>query len=150
MACEAFCTADPKCCAWTYCPPGSGEEDQPFAISKADGWSELPMLATADTATLGERCCLKSKVEKEVKGTKHWTGLAARAVKAGNITTQCVGPPPPPPTDPGCKTVGGKCVAPYPGNAWQHPKIHQSPDCLHLGGWHDMAGALTYKGEHHA
>jgi hypothetical protein len=40
---------------------------------------------------------------------------------------------------------------PYPGNAWQHPKIHQSPDCLHLGGWHDVAGALTLpeKGEHH-
>ena len=56
-----------------------------------------------------------------------------------------------PPIPPGCGTVGGKCVAPYPGNAWQHPKIHQSPDCLHLGGWHDVAGALTLpeKGEHH-
>lgn len=49
----------------------------------------------------------------------------------------------------GCHTVGGKCVAPYPGNEWLHPKIHQSPDCLHLGGWHDVAGALTFKGEHH-
>lgn len=39
---------------------------------------------------------------------------------------------------------------PYPGNEWNHPKIHQSPDCLHLGGWHDMAGALTFKGVHHA
>jgi hypothetical protein len=23
--CEALCAADEKCCAWTYCPPGSGE-----------------------------------------------------------------------------------------------------------------------------
>ena len=38
---------------------------------------------------------------------------------------------------------------PYPGNAWQHPKIHQSPDCLHVGGWHDVAGALTLNGGHH-
>ena len=27
--------------------------------------------------------------------------------------------------------------------------VHQSPDCLHLHGWHDMAGALTHKGVHH-
>ena len=39
---------------------------------------------------------------------------------------------------------------PYPGPNWTHPRIHQSPDCLHRGGWHDMAGALTFKGEHHA
>ena len=48
----------------------------------------------------------------------------------------------PPVLTAGRAQVGGKCVMPYPGNAWQHPKIHQSPDCLHLGGWHDVAGAL--------
>ena len=47
----------------------------------------------------------------------------------------------PPVLTAGRAQVGGKCVMPYPGNAWQHPKIHQSPDCLHLGGWHDVAGA---------
>lgn len=47
---------------------------------------------------------------------------------------------------------------PYPGPAFTHPKIHQSPDCLHQapGNWHGMAGALTYLAEgestvtHHA
>ena len=38
----------------------------------------------------------------------------------------------------------------YPGPSWMHPKIHQSPFCLHIHGWHDMAGALTFKGTHHA
>jgi sucrose-6-phosphate hydrolase SacC (GH32 family) len=38
----------------------------------------------------------------------------------------------------------------YPGPPWMHPKIHQSPFCLHIAGWHDMAGALTFKGTHHA
>ena len=90
-----------------------------------------------------------------------------------------IGPPfHPRPVPPGCTTVGGQCIMPYPGNKWQHPKIHQSPDCcafdparaivfcsssrtptasvtlhcgtaVHLGGWHDVAGALTFKGEHH-
>jgi hypothetical protein len=158
LACEAYCAADPKCCAWTYCPPGSGEEEdvaEPFAISKVDGWDDAAGVSGA--APLGERCCLKSHVPVEMKGTKHWTGLPARAVKDGKITAQCKAPPappPPPPVNPGCKTWDGKCVQPYPGNEWQHPKIHQSPDCLHLGGWHDMAGALTFDGvnglEHHA
>lgn len=141
-------------CAAVDCPPGTGDEEvEPFAVSKVDGWADAPL----STDALGERCCLKAHVPREVKGVKHWTGLAPRAVKDGKITKQCVGPPPPPPAppvDPGCKTWDGKCVAPYPGNEWQHPKIHQSPDCLHLGGWHDMAGALTFDGvnglEHHA
>jgi hypothetical protein len=160
LACEAYCAADPKCCAWTYCPPGSGEEEdvaEPFAISKVDGWDDAAGVSGASGAALGERCCLKSHVPVELKGTKHWTGLPARAVKDGKITAQCKAPPappPPPPVNPGCKTWDGKCVQPYPGNEWQHPKIHQSPDCLHLGGWHDMAGALTFDGvnglEHHA
>ena len=51
---------------------------------------------------------------------------------------------------PGCSMWNGTCVAPYPGQSWQHPKIHTSPDCLHLHGWHDMAGALTLDGVHHA
>ena len=50
-------------------------------------------------------------------------------------------------TQEGHPFVVGKCQMPYPGNKWQHPKIHQSPDCLHLSlhlsGWHDVAGALT-------
>ena len=137
------------------CPPGSGEEEQvePFAVSKVDEWVDMP----TQGAALGERCCLKGAVPPEVKPSKHWTGLPARAVKDGKITKQCTGPPAPPPAPPvaaGCKTWDGKCVAEYPGNEWQHPKIHQSPDCLHLGGWHDMAGALTFEGanglEHHA
>ena len=143
MACKAYCDADPKCCAWTYCPPGSGEEDN----------NEEHFDRPADT--LGERCCLKGHVPEERHGVKHWTGLSARAVTDKTnktLTKQCKGPPPPPPPppiDPGCKQVGGKCVAPYPGADFLHPKIHQSPDCLHLGGWHDVAGALTFKGEHH-
>ena len=71
-----------------------------------------------------------------------WTGLPARAVEGGKISKKCQGPPAPPPAppiSPGCKTWDGKCVNPYPGNEWQHPKIHQSPDCLHLGGWHDVS-----------
>ena len=28
-------------------------------------------------------------------------------------------------------------------------KLHHSPECLKLGGWHDIAGALTHKGVHH-
>ena len=157
LACGAYCAADPKCCAWTYCPPGSGEEVEPFAISKADGWN---VSTGAHAAALGERCCLKKGVGVLRKGpeeAKHWTGLVPRAVKGGQITAQCKGPPlppSPPPVPPGCKAWDGECIAPYPGNVWQHPKIHQSPDCLHIGGWHDMAGALTFVGvnglEHHA
>ena len=41
-------------------------------------------------------------------------------------------------------------VSADPGPNFTHPRIHQSPDCLHRGGWHDMAGALTFKGWHHA
>ena len=92
----------------------------------------------------------------EDSGSKHWTGVAPRAVTDHTnktVTKQCQAPPhrpPPPPSPKGCHVVGGSCVMPYPGNEWNHPKIHQSPDCLHLGGWHDMAGALTFKGMHHA
>ena len=37
----------------------------------------------------------------------------------------------------------------YPGAAWQVPKLHHSPDCLHHRGWHDVAAALTVGGVHH-
>ena len=37
----------------------------------------------------------------------------------------------------------------YPGPWYLAPKVHNSPDCLHIGGWHDVAGALTFKGTHH-
>ena len=117
--CEAYCAGDPKCCAWTYAAPDGGQ---------------------------GEQCCLKQAVGAEVPAGHRWTGLSARAIKDGKISAQCA-PPPAPPT--GCTTIGGKCVMPYPGDDWTHPRIHQSPDCLHLDGWHDMAGALTHNGEHH-
>eukprot|EP00041_Stephanoeca_diplocostata_P037996 m.1466875 g.1466875 ORF g.1466875 m.1466875 type:complete len:661 (+) comp25138_c0_seq20:3388-5370(+) len=122
--CEQFCLNDPKCCSWTYCPPGSG---------------------TDLVDDLGERCCLKNGVPAEVPA-KHWTGLPPRATDPTNTTLskQCQGPPP------GCTSVNGTCDVPYPGENFTHPKIHQSPDCLHLDGWHDMAGALSYKGTHHA
>jgi hypothetical protein len=29
------------------------------------------------------------------------------------------------------------------------PRVHHSPECLQFGGWHDIAGALTFKGTHH-
>jgi len=37
----------------------------------------------------------------------------------------------------------------YPGPTWIAPKIHHSPSCLWKGGWHDVAGALTFKGVNH-
>eukprot|EP00037_Helgoeca_nana_P037818 m.17890 g.17890 ORF g.17890 m.17890 type:complete len:641 (+) comp9448_c1_seq1:4801-6723(+) len=114
MECEGYCLIDPKCCAWTYCPPNSG-----------------------DVGANDERCCLKESVPPTEASTGHWTGLPPRA------------------TDPTHTTVTATCVAksppsPYPGLNFTHPRIHQSPDCLHKEGWHDMAGALTYKGSHHA
>lgn len=129
VACKAVCDADPKCCSWTYCPPGSGEDNVP--INKATDLL-LP--------SLRERCCLKGGVPAERSDSPHWTGVAARAVdKTGAISAQCKPKPPPPPGP-----------IPYPGPDFTHPRIHQSPDCLHKGGWHDMAGALTFKGVHHA
>eukprot|EP01051_Picozoa_sp_SAG22_P007695 SAG22_NODE_550_length_9202_cov_30.666484_10_plen_128_part_00 len=34
MVCESYCLADVKCCAWTYCPPGSGVGD--VVLDKGD------------------------------------------------------------------------------------------------------------------
>jgi hypothetical protein len=40
--------------------------------------------------------------------------------------------------DPACPQGFDSCVCPGEfGVGWQEPKIHQSPDCLHLHGWHD-------------
>ena len=50
-------------------------------------------------------------------------------------------------TNPGA--TGGS-TEPLPAFDFNNPKIHQSPDCVHEGGWHDMAGALTFKGVHHS
>lgn len=122
--CAAVCDADPFCCSWTYCPPGSGAMEFEGKIM------------------LGERCCLKGSIPQEHSPSPHWTGVPAHAVKDGKETEACLHPkprPPPPPTP-----------IPYPGPDYTHPKIHQSPDCLHRRGWHDMAGALTFKGVHHA
>ena len=38
----------------------------------------------------------------------------------------------------------------YPGAEYLHPTIHFTPDYVsNVGGWHDVAGALTHKGVHH-
>ena len=51
-----------------------------------------------------------------------------------------------------CTDAADCCAWPswfYPGPAYTHPKVHNSPNCLHNHGWHDMAGALTIGGQHH-
>eukprot|EP00912_Choanoflagellata_sp_UC4_P000489 UC4_evm5s302 len=106
------------------CPPNSGTDNVGVNVKN----------------TQSERCCLKSAVPVERSNVKHWTGVAPRAVQNGAITPSCKVTPPPPPGSP----------IPYPGPNFTHPRIHQSPDCLHRGGWHDMAGALTFEGIHHA
>jgi len=133
IQCANYCSEDAKCCSWTYCPPGTG-----FGVEVTQ--------SDANHEDLGERCCLKSNVPAE-RDAQHWTGLPERATTEDheNVTKQCQAPPPD-----SCKEVGGKCNEPYPGPEYTHPKLHQSPDCLHIGGWHDMAGALTFKGVHHA
>ena len=125
--CQAYCDADPNCCSWTYCPPGalaSGEEvaaDEEHNYFKQDA---------SGHGIQGERCCLKNSIPSELSAP-HWTGVAARAVdKNGAPTSQCAHSKPPPP-----RPVPPPAVIPYPGNEWTHPKIHQSPDCLHKGGW---------------
>ena len=64
-----------------------------------------------------------------------WNKSAATAmwaaIPAPNKTPRgCVGP------QENRNWTEGTCVAPYPGKEWQHPRIHHSPDCLHLSGWH--------------
>jgi hypothetical protein len=71
-----------------------------------------------------ERCCLKHNVPDLGTSGTHWTGAT------------CPIPPPAPPP-------------PYPGPAWVVPTVHNSPACTHLPNWHDIAGALYYKGAWH-
>jgi hypothetical protein len=33
----------------------------------------------------------------------------------------------------------------YPGPEYLAPVIHHSPDCLHIAGWHDIAGSISHK-----
>lgn len=92
-------------------------------------WTYVPPNAPGDTD--GERCCLKSSVPALIQAP-YWTG-----VEHGG---KCLPPPPPPPTPP---------PGPFPGPSWVVPTVHNSPDCTHLPNWHDIAGALFFKGFWH-
>lgn len=60
----------------------------------------------------------------------HWTG--ASYVRANS--SQCMDNP----------------LGPlYPGPQWSHPQIHNSPNCLHLFGWHDLTGTIYLNGTYH-
>jgi hypothetical protein len=144
LRCEGMCAADTRCCSWTYRPP-----------------------------PLTDDCILKASVAKESRRAppsgdrKSWCGLPRRAVtsmKNATFTAKCSSKQPPsPPTPPhaGCKWPSSckglwdavHCVClptwAYPGPAFQRPKIHNSPDCLHNPGWHDMAGAISVGRVHH-
>ena len=148
-ACAQRCAADAKCCEYTYIPPTGNNG--------------------------GDTCILKTPVSAPSSrpppsgDTQHWTGLARRALTDATNSTlsaQCRGqpapapaPPPPPPAPcawpSSCKGLWDNvhCVClptwAFPGPAWLHPKIHNSPDCLHNPGWHDMAGAITFGGVQH-
>ena len=65
----------------------------------------------------------------------------ATALQRNNLVEPTVNPDQPAPLPPGPR--------PYPGPPHAAPKIHHAPECLHHGGWHDIAGALTFKGHHH-
>eukprot|EP00299_Pterocystis_sp_00344_P013836 c6820_g1_i1.p1 GENE.c6820_g1_i1~~c6820_g1_i1.p1 ORF type:complete len:642 (-),score=131.63 c6820_g1_i1:877-2802(-) len=86
--------------------------------SQCYAWTYVP--PGADQAA-PERCCLKNPVIAfPIEADKpFWTGAASRAVnwQPGSI--------------------------PYPGDNWIVPQIHYSPDCLRVGGWHDIAGTMT-------
>jgi hypothetical protein len=104
LQCQAYCEADPSCCAFTYVTPEAGPSDP-------------------------ERCCLKWMVPSQEGTAKtHWTGESSRATEP-----VCANPPGPP----------------YPGPSWSWPTLHNSPPCLHAGGWHDVAGALLWDGTAH-
>lgn len=80
-------------------------------------WTYVPPLADAG----GERCCLKGSVPTLIS-MPFWTGIEHGG--------KCAPPPPPP----------------FPGPAWAVPTVHNSPLCTHLPNWHDVAGALFFKG----
>jgi hypothetical protein len=147
LQCAARCDASSKCCEYTYIPPP------------------------------GDTCILKAAVTSPSHrsppsgDTTHWTGLARRAVTDktnSTLSAQCRGHAPPPPPPPGPPAPPAPCAWPgsckglwdsvhcvcyptwaYPGPVIHHPKIHNSPDCLHNPGWHDMAGAITVGGVYH-
>jgi hypothetical protein len=100
--------------------------------------------------TLDHTAILSAPLDRPILWQRGWSG-------ALNVTR---GPAPPPTNCPSCRCDFNKdpacphgfdnCVCPGPwGDGWQEPKIHQSPDCLHLHGWHDMAAAITHQGVHH-
>jgi hypothetical protein len=97
------------------------------AICVADphccSWTYVPPLAD----DRGERCCLKGSVPAPI-ARPYWTG----AEHGG----KCAAPPAPTPP-------------PFPGPAWVAPTVHNSPLCTHLPNWHDIAGALFWKGFWH-
>jgi hypothetical protein len=85
-------------------------------------WTYVPPLADS----LGERCCLKDSVPQNIS-EPYWTGVEHNG--------KCKPNPTPPP--------------PFPGPTYVVPTIHNSPDCTHLSNWHDIAGALFFKGFWH-
>ena len=114
------------------------------------GWAaaiDAPSYAIGDKdAVLNLR--MKNVHIESKHGFESWGRLDCSAQNVVPMPDACPTPYPRP-VPIGCTKVGEKCTSPYPGTPWQHPKIHQSPDCLHLPGWHDIAAALTLNGEHH-
>ena len=152
-ACAQRCAADAKCCEYTYVPP------------------DRNINSGGDTCILKTPASAPSRRQPPSGDTRHWTGLAPRAVTDATnktLSAQCrdrpapapaPGPTPPSPAPcawpSSCKGLWDNvhCVCnptwAFPGPAWLHPKIHNSPDCLHNPGWHDMAGAITFGGVQH-
>ena len=91
-----------------------------IATTSCCSWTYVP----PHVDDLGERCCLKDSVPQN-SSRPFWTG-----VEHGGKCT----PNPPPP---------------FPGPTYVIPTIHNSPDCTHLPNWHDIAGALYFKGFWH-
>eukprot|EP00658_Telonema_sp_P-2_P004396 TRINITY_DN11645_c0_g1_i15.p1 TRINITY_DN11645_c0_g1~~TRINITY_DN11645_c0_g1_i15.p1 ORF type:complete len:585 (+),score=135.33 TRINITY_DN11645_c0_g1_i15:101-1855(+) len=101
---------------------------------------------------VGSEMCIRDRYQRRVRGTAGTTMVSSRLLLIfviGCLAMADGSDAPAPTPSPGCSTWDGECVSPYPGVDFLHPKIHQSPDCLHLSGWHDVAGAITVGGEHH-
>lgn len=149
LQCEALCEAAPECCAWSYLPP-----------TKA-----LPHDRSRDYCGFKAPVTPESRRPPPSGDTHRWVGLARRAVTDSTNSTlsaQCKGPwhpkpkPPPGPSNgstcpwpPTCKGLWDRQLCTcyhawsYPGPDWRHPRVHNSPSCLHNHGWHDMAGTIT-------
>ncbi len=91
------------------------------AAAQCCAWTYVPPQADGG----GERCCLKDAVPDPIV-QPYWTGVK-------NASGKCAPPPPPP----------------FPGPAWVVPTVHNSPLCTHLPNWHDVAGALYFRGFWH-